>query len=112
MSDCLFCGIVRGEVPADVVHRDDHVVVFKDIRPTAPVHLLVVPVKHIESLASAGAEDEALLGRLLLAARKVASDAGVGHGFRTVINTGRGSGQAVFHVHVHVIGGRRMGWPP
>jgi len=110
--DCIFCKIAAGEAPATVVYEDSEVMAFKDIAPVAPLHILVIPKRHIESLAAATPQDQALLGRLLLLAKQVAADGGAERGFRTVINTGRGSGQAVLHLHLHVIAGRRMGWPP
>ncbi len=113
MDDCLFCKIVRGEVPGDIVHRDDRATAFADIVPQAPEHILVVPNRHISTLADATADDEQLLGHLLLVGTQVARERGLtGPGFRTVINTNRDAGQTVFHIHVHILGGRPMGWPP
>ena len=112
-ADCLFCRIVAGEVPADVVHQDDRAVVIRDLNPQAPTHLLVIPREHLESLDDASQKDEALLVHLLRVAARVANDAGLGEGgYRTVINNGAGAGQSVFHLHVHVLGGRPMNWPP
>ena len=112
-SDCLFCRLVAGGIPADFVHRDDLSVVFRDINPQAPTHLLVIPHEHIESLDDASQKDEALLGHLLRVAARVANAAGLAEGgYRTVINNGAGAGQSVFHLHVHVLGGRPMNWPP
>jgi histidine triad (HIT) family protein len=111
--DCLFCRIVAGEIPTVFVHQDDRSVVISDLNPQAPVHLLVIPKEHIESLDDASRKDEALLGHLLRVAARVANVAGlVGGGYRTVINNGAGAGQSVFHLHVHVLGGRAMNWPP
>lgn len=112
MSDCLFCKVVAGEVPAQIVHEDDDVVAFKDINPQAPVHLLVVPRRHVASLNDAKDEDAALLGRLLLTAQALARKMDVAQGYRVVNNCGRPAGQSVFHVHLHVLGGRAMSWPP
>lgn len=112
MSDCLFCRIVAGEIPADVVHADDDLIAFRDIAPKAPVHVLVIPRKHVASLAEAGEEDEALLGRLLAAAGDIARQLGVGDAFRVAVNSGSGAGQSVFHLHLHVLGGRPFDWPP
>lgn len=112
MSDCLFCRIVAGEIPADVVHADDDLIAFRDIAPKAPVHVLVIPRKHVASLAEAGEEDEALLGRLLAAAGDIARQLGVGDAFRVAVNSGAGAGQSVFHLHLHVLGGRPFDWPP
>ena len=110
-DDCLFCRIVRREIPATLVHEDDHVVAFRDVDPKAPTHVLVVPRAHVPSLSEA--TDGALLGRLLLAAAAVAKEAGIdGTGYRTVINSGADAGQTVHHLHLHVMGGRRMAWPP
>jgi histidine triad (HIT) family protein len=110
-DDCLFCKIVAGDIPADKVYEDDQVVVFKDIAPQAPIHLLVIPKKHIKGPAAAGPEDEALLGRLLRTGSQVAADQGI-EDFRLVFNNGAGAGQTVFHIHLHVLGGRPMNWPP
>jgi histidine triad (HIT) family protein len=110
---CLFCRIVVGEISADFIHRDDRSVVIRDINPQAPTHLLVIPQEHIESLDDASQKDEALLGHLLRVAARVANAAGLAEGgYRTVINNGAGAGQSVFHLHVHVLGGRPMNWPP
>jgi histidine triad (HIT) family protein len=110
---CLFCKIIAGEIPGEFVHQDDRSVVLRDINPQAPTHLLVIPREHLESLDEASQRDESLLGHLLRVGARVANDAGHGDsGYRTVINTGEGAGQSVFHLHVHVLGGRRMQWPP
>lgn len=110
---CLFCKIASGEMAAKVVMQDDDVIAFHDIHPQAPTHILVIPRRHVTSLAHATEQDEALLGKLMLAVRRVAEDAGlVQSGYRVVLNTGAGAGQSVFHMHVHVLGGRRMKWPP
>ena len=109
----IFGKILRGELPADVVYEDDDVLAFRDIYPAAPVHILVIPKQHIVNLFDAGEDDEALLGKLMLAARKVAIQEGLEEeGFRLVINNGEGVGQTVFHIHVHVMGGRGFSWPP
>ena len=101
------------EIPVDLVYRDDRSVVICDINPQAPTHLLVIPLDHLESLDDASQKDEALLGHLLRVAARVANDEGLAEsGYRTVINTGAGAGQSVFHLHVHVLGGRVMKWPP
>jgi len=105
MSDCLFCRIVRGEIPSQKVYEDEDILAFKDIRPLAPVHFLVIPKRHIESLATSTEDDAALLGRLLAAVPKIAREQGAADGFRTIINTGRVGGQEVYHLHIHVIGG-------
>ena len=103
-SDCIFCKIVAGDIPASKIYEDDEVIVFNDIRPLAPVHFLIVPRAHIESLATCDANQQALLGKMLLLAPRLASEQGL-PGFRTMINTGREGGQEVFHLHVHVFGG-------
>lgn len=112
-QNCLFCSMITKEIPADFVHQDDRAVVVRDINPQAPTHLLVLPVEHLDSLEEAGKKDEQLLGHLLRVAARVANDEGLAEsGYRTVINTGAGAGQSVFHLHVHVLGGRPMSWPP
>jgi histidine triad (HIT) family protein len=112
-QDCLFCRIVAGEITADVVYRDERSLAFRDINPQAPVHMLVIPREHLESLDEATQKDEAILGHLLRVAARVANEQGLSEsGYRTVINTGAGAGQSVFHLHVHVLGGRALNWPP
>jgi len=111
MSDCIFCRIVAGTIPAKVVRSDDRYLAFQDIDPKAPTHILVIPRQHVASLDAT--EDADLLGGLLACAREVAREAGVAEtGYRTVINTHRHGGQAVDHLHAHVMGGRQMTWPP
>lgn len=105
MDDCLFCKIVRGEIPSKKAYEDDSVLVFHDIHPIAPVHLLLIPKQHVDSLASCQEVHQAILGKLLLLAPKLALEHGLQQGFRTMINTGRGGGQEVFHLHLHVFGG-------
>ncbi len=110
---CLFCRMITKEVSAEFVHQDDRSIVIRDITPQAPTHLLVIPVEHMDSLDDASQKDEELLGHLLRVAARVANDEGLAEGgYRTVINTGSGAGQSVFHLHVHVLGGRTMNWPP
>ena len=110
---CVFCKIAQGQDKARIVYEDDEVVAFHDVNPQAPTHVLVIPRKHISSLDSAEPEDVMLLGRLLLAAHNVAATLGLSApGYRVVINNGSGAGQSVFHLHLHVLGGRRMRWPP
>ncbi|MDT5122078.1 MAG: histidine triad family protein [Acidobacteriota bacterium] len=111
--NCLFCRIVTGETPADVVYQDERCLAFRDTNPQSPVHVLVVPRDHLDSLDDATQKDEALLGHLLRVAARVANEQGLSEsGYRTVINTGAGAGQSVFHLHVHVLGGRGLNWPP
>ncbi len=110
-SDCLFCRIIRREIPAAIVAEDEHAVAFRDIGPQAPTHVLVVPRQHVSTLDAV--EDPQLIGNLMLLAAQVARAEGiVDAGYRTVINTNSGAGQTVFHLHVHVLGGRRLSWPP
>lgn len=111
MSDCLFCRIAAGEIPADIVLRTDDFVAFRDISPQAPVHVLVIPVAHHANAGELAEADQALAGRLLAAAKEVASIEGLGD-YRLVFNTGAEAGQSVFHVHAHVLGGRSLTWPP
>jgi histidine triad (HIT) family protein len=112
-STCLFCRIVDGAVPANVVHETERVLAFRDIDPKAPTHVLVIPKQHVASLGAAEDGDAGLLGEVMLAARDVARREGIAEsGFRTVTNTGDDGGQAVHHLHVHVLGGRSMQWPP
>ncbi|HJR62718.1 MAG TPA: histidine triad nucleotide-binding protein [Gemmatimonadaceae bacterium] len=112
MADpCLFCRIVRGEVPAKIVAETDECVAFRDVNPQAPVHVLVIPREHVASLSEA--RDPALVGRLALVAADIAKREGIAEsGYRTVINTNANAGQTVFHIHLHLLGGRRMEWPP
>jgi len=113
MSDTIFGKIASGEIAADLVYKDEDVVAFRDISPQAPMHLLVIPRKPIPTLDAAGPEDAALLGKLLLVAAQVAREAGIAErGYRTVINCNAEAGQTVFHLHLHVLGGRPMQWPP
>lgn len=112
-ADCLFCKIVEGKIPAKLVHDDAHCLGFMDIAPQAPFHALFVPKKHIATVADATIEDRELLGHLMFAASKVARDNGhVDAGFRLVMNTNRDGGQTVFHVHLHLLAGRPLVWPP
>jgi histidine triad (HIT) family protein len=112
-ESCLFCRMIAGEIPGDFIHQDDHCVVLRDINPQAPTHVLVIPREHLDSLDDASQKDEALLGHLLRVAARVANDEGhAENGYRTVINTGAGAGQSVFHLHLHLLGGRPMNWPP
>jgi histidine triad (HIT) family protein len=105
VSDCIFCKIVAGEIPGKKVYEDDEVLAFHDIHPIAPVHFMIIPKAHVESLAHCGPHEHAVLGKILLLAPKLALEQGLHDGFRTMINTGRGGGQEVFHLHVHVFGG-------
>jgi histidine triad (HIT) family protein len=112
-SSCIFCKIAAGTIPASVVHSSERLVAFRDIDPKAPVHILVIPREHLESLDEADERHRALLGEILLLARHLARDEGIaGSGYRTVINTGADGGQSVPHLHLHLLGGRGLGWPP
>jgi histidine triad (HIT) family protein len=114
MPDCLFCKVVAGEIPAKMVKRTDEALAFRDIDPKAPVHVLVIPTSHVPAVRNAkGPDAERLLGRLLAFAAEVASEQGLdGDGYRIVTNTGKNAGQSVDHLHLHVMGGRKMTWPP
>jgi histidine triad (HIT) family protein len=113
MAECLFCRIIDRKTLAKIVHEDEYAVAIEDIHPQAPVHLLVIPRKHVLSLQDAQNEDEALLGHLLLVAAQLARERGIAsRGYRTVVNNGAGAGQSVFHLHLHVLGGRGFHWPP
>jgi len=112
-ADCLFCKIATGEIPAEIVKEGDDWVAFRDISPQAPTHVLIIPREHIATLNDAGDDKAGLLGRLFLAAKEIAAEEGVAEdGYRTVFNCNAGAGQSVFHIHVHLLGGRAMGWPP
>ncbi|HZN24832.1 MAG TPA: histidine triad nucleotide-binding protein [Burkholderiales bacterium] len=108
----IFGKIINREIPASIVYEDDHCLAFRDVNPQAPTHVLVIPKKEIPQLSDATAEDQALLGHLMVAAGRIARDLGVGDAFRLVVNNGAEAGQSVFHLHLHILGGRRMTWPP
>jgi len=113
LEDCIFCKIIAGEVPAKKIHEDEEIIAFEDINPQAPVHVLVIPKKHIATLNDLGKEDLDLMGRMAMAAVHVAKLKGIeDSGYRLVTNCLAGAGQAVFHIHTHVLGGRQMNWPP
>ncbi len=113
MSDTIFGKIARGEVPADLVYEDEAVVAFRDLNPQAPTHILIIPRKPISTLNDLEEEDAALVGKLFLAAKQIAAQEGIAEaGYRTVINCNGEGGQTVFHLHLHLLGGRPMGWPP
>lgn len=111
-QDTIFSKIIRREIPADIVYEDDLALAFKDINPQAPVHILVIPKKPLPKLADAESNDHALMGHLLLTVKRVAEQAGLSNGYRVVINNGADGGQTVDHLHLHILGGRAMGWPP
>lgn len=112
MNDCLFCRIISGEIPSKKVYEDEHTYAFEDINPQAPTHVLVVPKKHIRGLKEARGEDSELIGHCHLAAANIARQRSIEDGYRTVLNVGPRAGQSVFHLHVHLIGGRGLQWPP
>jgi histidine triad (HIT) family protein len=113
MSDCLFCKICEGKIPAAITYRDDEVLAFKDVNPKAPFHQLVIPIRHVVSLATADEKDAALLGKLMLVGARLARESGLAEGgFRVVMNAGADAGQSVLHVHLHVLAGRPLAWPP
>lgn len=109
MADCIFCKIIKGESPAKFVYQDEQIVAFKSIDPTAPVHILVIPKKHIEKLQDMSDNESDLLGKLILAAKKIAIQEKINQGFKIIINCGREGGQEVFHLHVHLLGGWKGG---
>ncbi|MCV3214558.1 histidine triad nucleotide-binding protein [Plectonema radiosum NIES-515] len=111
-QDTIFGKIIRREIPADIVYEDDLALAFKDVQPQAPVHILVIPKKPIVKLTDAEESDRDLLGHLLLTAKRVAEEAGLTNGYRVVINTDSDGGQSVYHLHLHILGGRHMTWPP
>ena len=110
--DCLFCRIIRGEIPAKKVYEDKETFVFEDIDPQAPTHVLIIPKKHVVDLKEAKAEDAEIIGKLHLVAAKIARERKIENGYRTVFNVGPGAGQSVFHLHLHLLGGRPLSWPP
>ena len=112
-EDCLFCKLISGEIPATEVYRDDDVFAFEDINPIAPTHILVIPIKHLSDIKAANEDDQELIGKMLLIANRIATEKGLAKdGFRYVINTGKNGGQTVYHLHLHIIGGRSLSWPP
>jgi histidine triad (HIT) family protein len=108
MAECLFCKIAAGEISSEIVYQDDKVVAFKDIHPKAPVHVLIVPRKHIVSLAEIEKEDLPLVAHMIYAANRIAGEMGTGHGYKIVINTGEDGGQVIMHLHMHLLGGKKM----
>lgn len=113
MSQCLFCRIIEREVPARIVHEDERIVAFQDVNPQAPTHILIVPRRHIETLNDLGPDDDGLVGELVRRAAAIAKEQGIAAGgYRTVFNTNRDAGQTVFHIHLHLLGGRHLNWPP
>ncbi len=109
---CLFCKIIAREIPSQIILEDEHTLAFRDVRPVAPTHALVIPKKHVVAISDTTDEDALMLGQLVSAARRVAKQENLTSGFRLVINDGPDAGQSVFHVHLHVLGGRALSWPP
>jgi histidine triad (HIT) family protein len=112
MADCLFCRVIRGEIPSKKVYEDDRVYAFEDINPQAPTHFLIIPKQHIPGLKEAKPQDAEIIGYLNLVAAKLAEQRNLNNGYRTVLNVGPDAGQSVFHIHLHLLGGRHMAWPP
>ena len=113
MPDCLFCKIIGGEIPSNVVFENKDVLAFRDISPQAPTHILIIPRRHISTINDIGADDRELVGSLFTAAKEIAAAEGLSEdGYRVVMNCGEGAGQSVFHIHLHLLGGRGLGWPP
>ncbi len=113
MTDCLFCKIIAGEIPCDKIYEDDNVFAFRDINPQAPLHVLIIPKKHIAMINDLETEDAETMGHLFVAAKKIAQQEGYAEeGYRTVMNCGEAAGQTVFHVHLHLLAGRNLTWPP
>ena len=113
MTDCIFCKIAAGDIPADVIYEDEDVLAFRDLNPQAPVHVLIIPKRHIATLNDLQADDAELIGRMTLAAKAIAQKEDIAQeGYRTLFNCNAGAGQTVFHIHMHLLGGRPLGWPP
>ncbi|MBA3563150.1 MAG: histidine triad nucleotide-binding protein [Gammaproteobacteria bacterium] len=113
MDDCIFCRIVSGDLESDLIYEDDDLVAFRDLNPQAPTHVLLIPRRHVSTVNDLGYADAELIGRLVLAGQRLASEEGIAEeGYRLVLNCNREAGQSVFHLHLHLLGGRRMKWPP
>ena len=112
-EDCLFCKILRGDIPADIVYESDAAIAFRDVNPQAPTHVLIIPRKHVATINDLNADERKLVGEMFLAAKQVAQDEGIAaDGYRVAMNCNEAAGQTVFHLHLHLLGGRQMGWPP
>ena len=112
-QDCLFCKVLNGDIPADIIYESDSAIAFRDINPQAPTHVLVIPRKHVATINDLSEEDQEIIGSLYLAAKDIARDEGISdEGYRAVMNCNEGAGQSVFHIHLHVLGGRALSWPP
>lgn len=113
MSDCLFCKLINGDIPTDIVYQDDDIFAFRDVNPQAPTHILVIPKQHIATINDADESHQAVLGKLVLTAKKIAQQQSLADdGYRLVINCNQDGGQTVFHIHLHLLGGRLLSWPP
>ena len=112
MRNCIFCKIIHGEIPSNKVYEDEHIIAFEDLDPQAPTHVLIIPREHIAGLKEALPEHAEIVGRCHMAAATIARQRNLENGYRTVLNVGPGAGQSVFHLHVHLIGGRKLNWPP
>ncbi len=113
MTDCLFCKLIAGEIPADIVYQDDDVFAFRDIAPQAPTHILVIPKQHIETINDVDESHQAILGKMLVTTKRLAKEEGLAdNGYRLVMNCNQDGGQTVYHIHLHILGGRAMTWPP
>jgi len=113
MSDCLFCKLINGDIPTDIVYQDDDVFAFHDVSPQAPIHILVIPKQHIATINDTDESHQAVLGKLVLTAKKIAKEQGIAdNGYRLVVNCNQDGGQTVFHIHLHLLGGRSLSWPP
>lgn len=111
--DCLFCKIINGEIPAKIIYRDDLIIIIDDINPQAPIHKLIIPINHIATLNDLHGEDDSLIGHMVHSSAMLAKELGIAEdGYRVAFNCNAGAGQSVFHIHAHLLGGRRMGWPP
>jgi len=113
MSDCLFCKLINGDIPTDIVYQDDDVFAFHDVSPQAPIHILVIPKQHIATINDTDESHQAVLGKLVLTAKKIAKEQSIAdNGYRLVVNCNQDGGQTVFHIHLHLLGGRSLSWPP
>jgi histidine triad (HIT) family protein len=112
MENCLFCKIAAGHIPSSIVYQDEHVVAFRDINPVAPQHILIIPQRHLSSMDDLTSEDAQLLTRIFMAAKQIAHESGLEQGYRFLTNVGPDAGQSVSHLHFHLLGGRKLGWPP
>ena len=113
MEDCIFCKVVKGEIPSQKVYEDEKILAFNDVNPQAPIHILIIPKRHIDKLSSLEDKDKELIGYMFLIAKRIAKDKGINKtGYRIVGNCEKNAGQLVFHIHLHLLGGRKFGWPP